>query len=452
MKGNRYTYILIFITLALLGYKATVIAMDVDEIAVKIETAEAYSQPIPQLNDDERKLFQHGRSLVRQAWTIPPSEDMRTSGLGPLYNRISCIACHLGNGRGFAPDGPNETMKAMLVRLSVKAGVDSNATSPHPVYGDQLNEFGVPGVKGEGRAVVNYSEKRVVLADGVVVLLRKPHIAFKDLAYGALSDATLTSARVAPALYGLGLLESVDETEILRLAKSPKPDGIAGRPNYVWDELQKKTVVGKFGWKANMPNLQQQITSAFIGDLGITSTIYPNENCTVSQNECKSALSAAKPELANDQLEAITFYHTALAVPKPRIQSDQLGAQLFKQAKCVYCHVPELKISANASYAKFNNRLIKPYTDLLLHDMGDELADNRPDFLANGQEWRTPPLWGIGLAKVVNPKAGFLHDGRARSILEAILWHGGEAAVSAHAVSEMSAQEREALITFVESI
>lgn len=436
--------------IALFGCVATVFAMEIGgEFEINLETAEAYSQPIASLHDDERKQFQHGRSLVRQAWTIPPSEDMRTSGLGPLYNRISCIACHQGNGRGFAPDGPNETMKAMLVRLSVKSAL--KGVSPHPVYGDQLNEFGVPGVKGEGRATIQYSEKNVRLADGVIVQLRKPQLTFKDLAYGALPHDTLVSARIAPAIYGLGLLDAVDTAEVLRIANLPKPAHIAGRPNYVWDDVKQQTVIGKFGWKANVPNLKQQIASAFIGDLGITSSLYPDENCTASQNACQSALSAGKPELADDQLDAVTFYHTALAVPKPRTPADQRGAQLFKQAQCVYCHVPAMKTAANADYARFKNKLIKPYTDLLLHDMGAELADNRPDFLANGQEWRTPPLWGIGLSKTVNPKAGFLHDGRARNILEAILWHGGEAAASAKAVAEMPADDRAALIQFVES-
>jgi CxxC motif-containing protein (DUF1111 family) len=455
VTGAQYIYRAILFTIALLGYEVSVAALGkndeiaVNEIKVNIESPEAYTQPMPQLNATERKLFQHGRSLVRQAWTIPPSEDSSTSGLGPLYNRISCIACHHGNGRGFAPDSPTETMKAMLVRLSVTFGT---TVAPHPVYGDQLNEYGVPGVKGEGRAVIEYSEKRVTLSDGETVQLRVPVITFKDMMYGDLGSDTLVSARIAPAIYGLGLLDNVEASEILRVASLSKPDGIAGRPNYVWDAVQQKTVIGKFGWKANVPNLKQQIASAFVEDLGITSAIFPEENCTQRQIDCLRSPSAGKPELAKQQLEAMTFYHVALAVPRPRSQVNQLGARLFNKAQCVYCHVPELKTSPYAAYARLNDRLIHPYTDLLLHDMGPELADHRPDHLASGREWRTPPLWGIGLAKKVNPQAGFLHDGRARTFMEAILWHGGEAENAKQRVINMSSDERKALVAFLESL
>lgn len=450
MKFIKYKYYLALFAVSFMVYETTLRAMEqISKFDVNAWNTDAYSKPIPGLSESERAEFLQGRSLVRQVWTIPPSEELDTSGLGPLYNRISCIACHHANGRGFAPDSINETMKAMLVRLSVKSPIDG-AIMPHHLYGDQLNEYGVPGVKGEGRAMVRYAEKMITLADGTDIKLRKPDFAFIDLAYGPITDSTMISARIAPAIHGLGLIDAVDESEILRLAKSKKPAGITGRPNYVWDEVSKKTVVGKFGWKANAPNLKQQIASAFIGDMGITSSLFPNENCTSIQKDCQNAPSARKPELEDKQLDVITFYHTVLAVPATNPNS--IGAALFEKAQCIHCHVPVLKTSSNAQYSQLRNRLIHPYTDLLLHDMGAELADNRPDHLASGSEWRTPPLWGIGLAKLVNPKAGFLHDGRARSVLEAILWHGGEAQAATDAVRAMSADEREALIAFIESI
>ncbi len=446
-----------FTLLSVLGFVLTGNAFeDNEDLHVKMTNAESYTQVMPNLTDDEYHQFLHGRSLFKQAWTISPSEDKRTSGLGPLYNRFSCVACHLANGRGFAPNGPEQTMKAMLVRLSVKPETRHDVVKPHPSYGDQLNDFGVPGVAGEGRAVIRYSETLVRLSGGKSVSLRMPSMMFENLAYGSISpENTLTSARIAPAMIGMGLLDAIDEPTILQLAAQQKSTNMAGKPNYVWDAKQNKMVIGKFGWKANVPNLKQQIASAFVGDLGITSTIFKHHPCTAMQLDCLAMAKNVGAELADDQLDAIDFYHRALAVPSARNQQDSdviLGAKLFNEAKCAVCHVTEMKIAGDASYAKFRNKIIRPYTDLLLHDMGIALADNRPDFLASGQEWRTAPLWGIGLAKIVNEKAGYLHDGRARSILEAVLWHDGEAAESRELVVKMTPVDRKALIKFVESI
>ncbi len=427
----------------------------VDTVSVAIQTPEAYSQPITSLTEAQRASFQKGRSLVRQVWVIPPSENRDIAGLGPLYNRISCIACHAANGRGFAPERPGETMRSMLVRLSIPGTDVHGGPLPHPVYGDQLNENGVPGVSGEGRAELHYTERTLSLGGGEQAALRTPELRFRDMAYGPLPDTLMTSPRIAPAIFGLGLLEAVPESAILQMAMSKKPAGIAGRANFVWDAERHKTVVGRFGWKANVPSLRQQVAAAFVGDLGITSRIFPGENCMPSQTACLASPSAGTPELSSGQLEDTVFYHLALAVPRQRNQDDldvQRGAKLFREARCAACHVPELHTGDFPRLPGLAHQIIRPYTDLLLHDMGEGLADHRPDFLASGREWRTPPLWGIGLAQKVNPKAGFLHDGRARTILEAILWHGGEGEFSARTVRDMSPAERRALLKFVESL
>ena len=419
-------------------------------------TRDAYSQPIPAMLDADRTKFIQGRNLVRQSWVIPPSENRNIAGLGPLYNRISCIACHTGNGRGFAPNSPEESMRTMLVRLSVPGINPHGGPQPHPAYGSQLNENGVPGVAGEGRAVITYKEKIVKMSDGEQVTLRIPSVSFIEMAYGDFSPNIMTSARIAPALYGLGLLEAVPESTIMALATALKPAGIKGRVNNVWDVTQGKTAIGRFGWKANTPNLRQQITEAFVGDMGITSPLFPNENCTPVQTECRQSPSAGDPELSNEQLDQVEFYHLALAPPRSRAltknASLQRGVALFRQAQCSFCHTPQLRTGEFSRLPVLSNKNIAPYTDLLLHDMGDQLADNRPDFLATGREWRTPPLWGIGLAKKIEPNAGFLHDGRARTLLEAIIWHDGEAAVSADAVKSMSTTDRQALLLFLESL
>lgn len=412
-----------------------------------LHTADAYTQPVDGLLADTQALsaFQAGRTLFRQVWTIPGGEDSRFSGLGPLYNRFSCVACHPGNGRGFAPDGPHQSMKAMLVRLSVADPQHGNL--PHPVYGDQLNEFGIPGVVGEGIAQIHYEPISVTFADGEVMTLRRPTLHFSELTYGPLGQIQ-TSARIAPAVFGLAVLESISDEEILWQTQRRKPAGIAGRPNRVWDIAQQKTVIGKFGWKANVPNLRQQIASAFHGDLSITSSLFPQENCTPQQAICPSQASQLH-ELTDQQLDDIQFYLRALAAPPPASPTAQInrGAALFKRAQCIECHTDQLRTSQAIRASSHT-----PYTDLLLHDMGDGLADHRPDFLANGREWRTPPLWGIGLAKTVHANAGFLHDGRARNLQEAILWHGGEADTARERFMRLNKEDRAALLQFLESL
>ncbi|MGP1716687.1 MAG: di-heme oxidoreductase family protein [Methylophilus sp.] len=415
-------------------------------------SADAYTKPYAGLTDPiALKTFQEGRTLFRQVWTIQGGEDQRFSGLGPLYSRFSCVACHPGNGRGFAPDDASQSMKAMLVRLSVHAPLQG--TLPHPVYGEQLNEFGIPGVTGEGVARVHYDTITITLADGETVPLRQPRLSFSELAYGPLTNV-LTSARIAPAVFGLGLLDNIPDAEILRQAQRRKPKGIFGRPNRVWDIAQQKIVIGKFGWKANVPNLRQQIASAFHGDLGITSSLFAAENCTPQQTHCLSIPSQTTPELSDQQLHEIQFYLAALAVPQPEATSQALqrGALLFRQAQCIECHTDQLRTGQHASIALLNQRSISPYSDLLLHDMGEGLADHRPDFAASGREWRTPPLWGIGLAKKVHPEAGFLHDGRARTLQEAILWHDAEGKTAKQRYMAFTKEERALLLLFIESL
>ncbi|MDO8926732.1 MAG: di-heme oxidoredictase family protein [Sideroxyarcus sp.] len=424
-------------------------------IAVSDDTREAYTQAIPALAETDRAKFLKGRALVRQVWVIPPSENREIAGLGPLYNRLSCIACHPANGHGFAPESAAEPMRAMLVRLSVPGKDPHGGPLPHAAYGGQLNENGVPGVTGEGRTEVHYRTHTVSLSGGEMVKLRQPEFRFVDLAYGDFPASMMTSSRIGSPIFGLGLLEAVPEGTLVALAAVGKPAGIKGKVNYVWDAELKKSVPGRFGWKANMPNLRQQIAGAMVGDLGITSPLFPQENCMLVQSDCAKSPSDGKPELSAAQLDATEFYHFALAAPQPRNNGDKQvkrGAVLFGKAQCAACHVPELKTGEFAKYPALSNRTIHPYTDLLLHDMGEALADHRPDYLANGREWRTPPLWGIGLAQKIEARAGFLHDGRARSLLEAVLWHGGEGAGSTQAVKDMTAADRNALIDFLESL
>jgi len=425
---------------------------------------EAFSRPIQGLNPAQSKSFRAGSGLFRQAWVIGPSLDHPdVVGLGPLYNRLSCIACHVKNGRGAAPDDAGGVARAMVLRLS-KPGADAGriagrdpsriafgAPLPHPVYGAQLNPEGVPGVPGEGRAVLRYELFETKLADGTIVAMRRPRVAVEDLAYGPLEPETLTSLRNAPPVFGLGLLETVPEAEIVALAAQN-----GGRANYVFDIESAATKLGRFGLKANQPGLKQQIANAFAEDIGISSSLFPGENCTPAETACLDAAKGApQVELTPAQLAEVLDYIRALAPPARRDLGDarvKRGEALFEASGCAACHRETLTLGPFAPLPALEGAQIHPYTDLLLHDMGDDLADGRGDFLAGPRDWRTAPLWGLGLAGKFGDAANFLHDGRARSIAEAILWHGGEAQAAADAFRKLGAPEREALLTFLDSL
>ncbi|QBF26557.1 c-type cytochrome [Pseudomonas tructae] len=418
-------------------------------------TREAFAQPLPGLDKpQQRERFFHGRSLFRQAWVVAPSRDEAVDGLGPLYNRISCIACHPKNGRGQAPASPHEPLRSMLVRLSLPGRDAQGGPLPHPAYGDQLNESGIPGVAAEGQAHIRWQEQFVTLADGQRVGLRSPQLSFSELAYGPLGDVR-TSMRVGSGVFGLGLLEAIDASTLQALVDVPKPDGVRGRVNLVWSVERQRLEPGRFGLKSNQPDLRQQIASALHGDLGITSPLYPEQNCMPLQADCRQAESGGEPELDALQLGDLHFYLAHLAPPPRRDQDNpqvQRGERLFGEAGCAQCHRPRLTTGQHPLYPLLSARPIEPYSDLLLHDMGPGLADGRDDYQANGREWRTPPLWGLGLLERINPGAGYLHDGRARTLEEAVLWHGGEAAVARERFKALVADDRRALRAFLQSL
>jgi CxxC motif-containing protein (DUF1111 family) len=312
-------------------------------------------------------------------------------------------------------------------------------------------------VPGEGLIHIRYEEVRGEFADGTTYSLRKPTYSLSGLAYGELPPEVMLSPRVAPQMIGMGLLEAIPEDTLLDLAdpNDRNGDGVSGRPNYVWDAYNNRMALGRFGWKANQPNVIQQVAGAFAGDMGITTNLFPHVSCANPQTECQSALTGGEPEIADDDFLKVVLYASSLAVPARRNWEDETilqGKELFSNAGCTSCHVPTVKTGVHPTIPSLSHQTIHPYTDLLLHDMGEGLADGRPDFQATGSEWRTPPLWGIGLIETVNGHTYFLHDGRARSLLEAILWHGGEAEGAKEFVLQMTQAERDALIAFLESL
>ena len=415
----------------------------------------AYGQALSDLNNEQRQKFLKGQESFHQRWVVKPSI-LGLWGRGPTSNAEVCTDCHENNGRGRPPVSLGEAAQSLLVRLSVPGTGPHSSPNPHPVYGDQLQTQGILGiVPDEGEVRVEWKEQTVVFDDGEIVVLRSPVLEFWHLNFGPLGEQTMISARVAPPMLGLGLLEAVPEVAIRAVAEQQKALGFAGHPNVVWDAIAQRMSLGRFGLKANQPSLRQQISSAFINDLGVTSSVYSNENCPDTQVQCRQFPLAGYPELTNGQLDALEFYVRALAVPEHRNVDDpdvRRGEQLFLSAQCGVCHIPEITTGDFPALPQLARQTIHPYTDLLLHDMGAGLADGRPDFQADSRDWRTAPLWGLGLSESVNGNTYLLHDGRARNATEAILWHAGEAQGARDAFRTMSKKDREALLAFLGSL
>jgi CxxC motif-containing protein (DUF1111 family) len=447
--------------------------------------AGAYLQPMALLDEPAWRQFTEGHKLFNTHWVFYWFEG-GTWGRGPTSNADACVACHQGNGRG-SPQASADAARAaslqcsslpkeierdslpqlacqrveasplaLVVRLSLPGSNAHGGPLAHPDYGDQLQTFGVPRLlPAEGRVQVAWNERSVTFADGEVVHLRSPVVSIAEPGYGPLGNDILISGRVAPALVGMGLLDAVADDTLLALAARPPVDGIAGKVNMAWDVSANRPAVGRFGLKANHPNLRQQVAAAFIGDIGLSTTLFPEQNCPKVQALCKEMMFAGNPEVTVQRLAAVTGYLRTLAVPARRDVEDPAvlrGEALFAAAKCAVCHVPALRTGAYPDAPLLSDRLIRPYSDLLLHDMGEALADHRPDYLAGGRDWRTAPLWGSGLSETVNGTATLLHDGRARNAAEAILWHDGEASASREAFRAMPRADRDALLAFLRSL
>nr|WP_298114737.1 di-heme oxidoredictase family protein [uncultured Pseudomonas sp.] len=471
----------------------------------------AFSLPSANLAPSRRLDFSVGNSFFRNPWVMAPATTTARDGLGPLFNTNACQNCHIKDGRGHPPEPDALSAASMLVRLSLPAGdehaaiIERLGVVPEPTYGGQLQDMANPGVAPEGKVRVSYSPQVVKFADGYSVKLRRPTLEISQLGYGAMHPDTRFSARIAPPMIGLGLLEAIPESAILANADpdDSNADGISGRANRVWDHSQQRTVLGRFGWKAGQPTLNQQNAEAFANDMGLTSALVPQDNCSASQSACRAApnggdsrplenvgeaaetrqkqarkrslravnehsepvfnavsatqvvLQQPASEVSDNILASILFYTRNLGVPARRdVDEPQViaGKNLFHAAGCQGCHTPQFTTAADAAEPELANQKIRPYSDLLLHDMGEALADNRSEFLANGREWRTPPLWGLGLSEAVNGHTQLLHDGRARNPLEAILWHGGEADAAKQRVLTFSADERAALLAFLNSL
>ncbi|MEM9708097.1 MAG: di-heme oxidoredictase family protein [Pseudomonadota bacterium] len=431
----------------------------------------SFSQPSASMEFDRKLDFELGKAMFEKLWVGSPSSNLASDGLGPIFNARSCRACHMADGRGSLALSENSNI-SLLLRLSVPAQLASVSdeiegflsTLPEPTYGTQFQDRSVPGMEPEGRFEVSYAEEPVRLSDGEVVYLRRPTYSFTELNYGPMDEDTMVSPRIAQQMIGLGLLDAIPAADILAHAdpEDLDGDGISGRPQIVPSKEFGVPMLGRFGHKATEPSLYEQTAAAFHGDIGISTWMLPEGygECTARQTDCRDAPDGntevhGNVEIPQNALDLTVFFAGNLAVPTRRGADDPevlRGKEIFYTAGCTGCHVPKFVTARLEDRPEHSIQLIWPYSDMLLHDMGPDLADNRPVGMANGQEWRTPPLWGIGLTETVSGHTHFLHDGRARSLLEAILWHGGEAAPHKQRVVEMPKSDRDALIRFLESL
>ncbi len=424
---------------------------------VQDASVNAFALPMPALSAQDELVFFVGNSFFNQNWVQAPASTDARDGLGPHFNAKSCSGCHFKDGRGQPPAQIGQLSEGFLIRLSIPGQTSTGAPMPDPIYGGQFQEHGIDQAKPEGQFEIIWEPVHGKYPDGTAYTLRKPQIRFFDLQYGNMHAEVMTSPRVAPQMIGLGLLEAIDEKTILAQADpdDSDQDGISGRANYVWNVIDAQQQLGRFGWKANEPTLLQQISGAFNGDMGITTPYFSDQHITSAQKELLALANGGDPEMPEADLQKLHLYCATLAVPARRnVDNSQVlrGKQLFLELGCDNCHTQTITTATHPQFAVLNQQTIHPYTDLLLHDMGAGLADGRPDFLASGTEWRTPPLWGIGLFQTVNKHTYYLHDGRARNLEEAILWHGGEAATAQQQFMQLSKDDRARLILLLESL
>lgn len=433
--------------------------------------ANAFSDPSGNISFDKELDFKVGNGFFRKIWVSSPSSTLASDGLGPIYNARSCQRCHIKDGRGHPPEDHDDNAVSMFLRVSIPGDArhamaeieDYIATAPEPTYGTQLQDSSVASVPAEYRLQIDYTETEVALSGGETAHLRVPTYTAADLGYGPLHPEAMLSPRVAPQMIGLGLLEAIPAADILALADPDDADGngISGRANMVWSKEFETPMLGRFGLKAGNPTVMQQSAGAFAGDIGISNPLFPmpQGECTDLQADCLAAPHGDGDdrvfEIDQAALDLTVFYSRNLGVPARRDVADAdvlRGKQVFYETGCTGCHQPSFVTHRLKDRPEQSFQLIWPYTDMLLHDMGPGLADNRPEARATGTEWRTPPLWGIGLTEQVSGHTYFLHDGRARTLLEAVLWHGGEAQAQRDAVVALPPADRAALIRFLESL
>lgn len=414
-------------------------------------------KPIKGMNDEEYDMFILGRSFFKIPWVEAPSATTARDGLGPLFNANTCNSCHPKNGRGNLYNANNNISRALIAKVSIKSDnsqdhkkqLKYNGLVMDPIYGGQISINGIHNVKFEAKPKITYSKIDIKFPDNEIVTILKPHYELVEKNYGKLHKDSILTFRLAPTLNGLGLIEDIDEKDILKNADEfdKNNDGISGKANFVYSPISKKYELGRYSWKANTSTIKHQSANAANNDMGLTTTLFINENCTKSQKACLNAPKARdKIDITDLRLEAISYYiKNKFSYEAKKNETYKKGIKIFKQIGCNSCHINKFITKSGIE--------ISPYTDLLLHDMGEGLSDGRSEFKATAQEWRTAPLWGLALHEKINKKKPrLLHDGRARTFQEAILWHSGEAQSAKLNYMNLEKKQREELIKFLEEV
>lgn len=432
--------------------------------------ADAFQRPFTNLSAEQKFNHSLGRSLFEKFWVASPSSTTASDGLGPLYNARSCHSCHLNNAKGHAPTNLQSAVSvpSFFVRLKTwPRPIDfdpKSAVSGDPVYGTQLQTLSTTQLAPEADLVVKYEYQTRLFSDGTPIQLRRPTYQLDKFGYGPLNPNTVLSGRVSPALTGVGLIDALDDATIQANAdeNDSDGDGISGRTNTVWDKINQTWRLGRFGWKATVATLSEQNQSAFNGDLGLSTPLVtsPYGDCTSAQTACLNLENGNSEHLDNlevsNKVMALVNQFSALSAPsKIRNLADKKfmqGKLVFDELNCAGCHTPKLTTGSQTEFSVLANKTFYPFSDFLLHDMGPDLADTGREFDANGQEWRTAPLWGNALNKTTSGRESYLHDGRARNLIEAIAWHGGEAKQSQESFLTLNKTQRSDLIYFLESL
>jgi CxxC motif-containing protein (DUF1111 family) len=437
----------------------------------KPRNASAFSHPSASLSFERQLDFKVGDGIFRKQWVSAPSSTESSDGLGPLFNARACQNCHLKDGRGHPP-ASGETASSLLIKLSVPPRDEAERTALREfrrasiggaVYGGQLQTFAVQGFAAEGRVTIEDERVLVRFADGEAATLHRPRYRLTDLAHGPLDPETMTSPRIAPPMIGMGLLELIPEADIIARAdpEDRDGDGIRGVAQKAWSAVDGRVMLGRFGWKATAPTVADQTANAFAMDMGLSTPALRVSagDCTDAQTACRKAPNGDDEvegvEVTQKMFDLVVFYARNLAVPG-RINAQDAkvldGKRLFGAIGCASCHVPSHVTGADPEQPHLSGQTIWPYTDLLLHDMGDGLADGFSEGAGSGKHWRTPPLWGLGLTRTVSGHTRLLHDGRARDAQEAILWHGGEAQPAQERYRNLTKAERAAVLAFLDSL
>ncbi len=420
------------------------------ETTVFVKTSQAFGLPATNLSAESLEKHLAGDKAFGALFVASPAQ--KNGGLGSIFNNNSCNGCHPSDGRASVPENLNG-MSGLFLKISIPGTDEHGGPAPVPGFGTQLQHQAIYGYQPEAKMSVSYQEKNYTFSDGSTITLQRPVYAIVS-PYIPLPGNVLVSPRIGMPVFGLGLLESIPENAILAHADldDKDKDGISGKANRVWDFVSGTVKLGRFGWKAGTPSVLVQSAGAYNEDMGLTNYLKPVESSFSQSNNDPSSVLL---EVSREELENVTFYSLTLGVPAGRDFDDQeviLGHKIFEQINCSTCHVASFTTGTYDGIPEISNQKIYPYTDMLLHDMGDDLADNRTEFQANGNEWKTRPLWGIGLTALTSGHTSFLHDGRARNLTEAILWHGGEAEKSREEFRKLSTKDREALLRFLESL